>query len=100
MVVEQYEHHFYELKQYAGIRNDEAMLVQHFFRGLNARISGGVRVFEPKTMEVVVEKAHLVEENLAMALGGHTGVQIGSAPVTGFGSRGGKPQATRTSRKF
>ncbi|XP_059064757.1 uncharacterized protein LOC131856837 [Cryptomeria japonica] len=39
-------------------------------------------------MEVAVEKAHLVEENLAMALDGQTDVQIGSARSTGFGARG------------
>lgn len=61
------------------------MLVQHFIRGLNAHISGGVRVFEPKTMEVVVEKACIVEENLTMAIGGHTGVKIGSASSVGLG---------------
>lgn len=72
--VEQYECRFYELKQYAGVGDDEAMLIQHFIRGLNARISGGVRVFESKTMEVVVEKARIVEDNLVMALGGHTRV--------------------------
>lgn len=37
-------------------------------------------------MEVAVEKARLVEENLAMAWGGDTSVQIDSAPASGFGS--------------
>lgn len=96
--VEQYEHRFYELKQYAGIGDDEAMLVQHFIRGLNARISGRVRVFKPKTMEVAVEKACIVEENLTLALGGQTGVQIGSAPIAGFGPRGGQIQTGGSSR--
>lgn len=45
LLVDQFEHMFYELKQYVGIGNDEAMLVQHFLRGLNDRISGGVRFF-------------------------------------------------------
>lgn len=96
--VEQYERRFYELKQYAGIRDDEPMLVQHFIRVLNAHISGGVQVFEPKTMEVTVEKARTVEENLIMALGGHTGVQIGSAPIAGFSPRGGQVQTGGFSR--
>lgn len=96
--VEQYERRFYELKQYAGIGDDETMLVQHFIRGLNARISGGVRVFEPKTMEVAVEKARIVEENLVMALGGHTGVHIGSAPAAGFSPWGGQAQIGGSSR--
>lgn len=42
MTMEQYEHRFFELKQYADIGNDEAMLVQHFIRGSNAHISRGV----------------------------------------------------------
>ena len=78
--MDQFEHRFYELKQYARIGNDEAMLVQHFLRGLNDRISGGVRVFEPPSIEIVVVKARLVELNLSHALGAHLGVQIGSAP--------------------
>lgn len=51
-------------------------------------------------MEVAVEKAHLVEENLEMALGGHTGIQIDSVPTSGFGCRGGQPQAIGSSRNF
>lgn len=74
------------------------MLVHHFFRGLNSRLRGGVRVFEPKTMEAAVEKARLVEENLAMALGGHMGVQIGSSSATGSSARGGQPQGDAPSR--
>lgn len=46
MYVEPYERRFYELKQYVGIGDDEAMLVQHFIRDLNACISGGLCVFE------------------------------------------------------
>lgn len=65
------------------------MLVQHFISGLNTRIGGRVRVIEPKTMEVAMEKEHIVEKNLTMALGGHIGVQIGSAPIVVFGLRGG-----------
>lgn len=84
MSMEQYGHRFFELKQYVGISDDEVMLVQHFIRGLNSCISGGVHVFELKTMEVAVENAHIVEENLAMALGGKTGVQIGSVPPKSF----------------
>lgn len=98
MSVEQYERRFYELKQYAGISHDEGMLVQHFVRGLNAQISGGVRVFQPKTMEVAVEKARLVEENLAMALGGHIGGQMGSTLVSGVVSHGGPVLAAGSSK--
>lgn len=72
MSVEQYEHYFYELKGYVRIGDDETMIVHHFIRGLNDRISGDVWVFEPKTMEAVVAKARLVEEKLARDIGGHT----------------------------
>ncbi|XP_057817973.1 uncharacterized protein LOC131030994 [Cryptomeria japonica] len=68
--VDQFEHMFYELKQYADIGNDEVMLVQHFLRGLNDRISGRVRVFELALIEVAVAKARLVEQNLVRAHGG------------------------------
>lgn len=74
MFIEQYERQFYELKQYAEINHDERMLVQHFVQGLNAQINGDMRFFEPKMMEVATEKDRLVEENLAMALGGHIGL--------------------------
>lgn len=72
--VEQYEWKFYELQQYTSIGDDEGILVQHFIRGLNSFISGGFWVFEPKTMEVAMEIAQIIEENLAMALGGQMGV--------------------------
>lgn len=88
MTVDQYEHRFYELKQYAEIGNDEAMLLQHFLRGLNDRISGGVRVFEPTLVEIAVAKARLVELNLSRALGGQPRVQIGSAPSSWNKARG------------
>lgn len=40
--------------------DDEAILMQHFVRGLSDCISTGVQILEPNTMEVVVEKALLV----------------------------------------
>lgn len=70
MSVYQFEHKFYELKQYVRIGNNEAILVQHFFRGLNDCISRGVRVFEPALVEVAMVKAKLVEQNLIRAHGG------------------------------
>lgn len=39
-------------------------------------------------MEVAEDKAHLMGENFDMDLGGHTGVQIGSAPLVGIRSQG------------
>ncbi|XP_057839807.2 uncharacterized protein LOC131049758 isoform X2 [Cryptomeria japonica] len=92
--VDQFEHRFYELKQYVGIGNDEVMLVQHFLRGLNDRTSGGVRVFEPASVEVAMAKARLVEQNLSRAHGGQSGVQIGSVPFSGSRARGNQSQPT------
>lgn len=65
--------------------------MHHFIKGLNAHISGGVRVFKSKTMEVDVE-------NVDMALGGHTGVQLGDAPLVGFRSQGGQSLAIGSSK--
>lgn len=59
------------------------MLVQHFVRGLSDHISGGVQILDPKTMEVAVEKAHLVEENLNLSLGGAPGMKKISASASG-----------------
>lgn len=57
MTIEHYDKKLSELRQYSEIADDDVMLVQHFIRGLNDRIGGDVWVFEPKTMEMVVEKA-------------------------------------------
>lgn len=43
---------------------------------------------EPKTMEVVVDKACLAEENLTWALGGTPSVQTSSASVSRSDVRG------------
>lgn len=62
--------------------------MQHFIRGLNDHISGGFRVSKPTSIELVVVKARLVEQNLSRALGGQTRVQNGSAPSSGSEARG------------
>lgn len=49
------------------------MLIQHFVRGLSDHISGEVWMHEPKTLEVDMEKARLVEENIALVSGGAVG---------------------------
>lgn len=62
------------------------MLVQQFIRGLNDCISSDVQVFEPKIMEIVVEKARLVEGKLLAG-----GLEIGrsvSTLVVGEDARG------------
>lgn len=88
MSVDQFKHKFYELKQYVGIGNHEAMLMQHFLRGLTDHISKGVSVFEPSLVEIAMAKARLVEQSLSHALGGQLGVQIRSAPFSGNRARG------------
>lgn len=42
MIVKKYKHKFFEIKNYARITDDKPMVIQHFVRGLNDRISGGV----------------------------------------------------------
>lgn len=69
------------------------MLVQHFMRGLNDCINGGVRVFEPSSVELAMAKSKLIENNLACAHGGQLGVQIGNAPFSGSRTRGNQSQA-------
>ncbi|XP_059064882.1 receptor-like protein 20 [Cryptomeria japonica] len=54
---------------------------------------GGVRVFELASMEIAMAKARLVELNLSHALGGKTGVQIGSAPTSGNKAQGNQSQS-------
>ena len=51
MTVVEYERKFFELMSYAGINDSSPLMVQHFIRGLNANIIGGVKVFQPKTLK-------------------------------------------------
>ena len=59
MSVDDYERKFIELKSYLGFKDDEPMLTQHFLRGLNGRLACSVRMFEPRTINDAVIKAHL-----------------------------------------
>lgn len=52
-------------------------------KGLSDRIGGEVWMHKPKTLEEVVEKEKLAEENHALAKRGATGGHIVSAPVKG-----------------
>ena len=54
MSVVEYEHKFYELMPFSRFSDNPAQLTHHFIRGLNNRIIGGVKVFEPKTLKDVV----------------------------------------------
>lgn len=63
-------------------------------RGLSDHGSGEVWMHKPKTLESAMEKARLVEENLALAAGGATRGQTASAPVTLSVARGSQPQTS------
>jgi hypothetical protein len=39
---------------YVGINDSSPQLAQHFIKGLNNRLVGGVKVFEPKTLKDAV----------------------------------------------
>ena len=54
MIVVEYELKFYELMPFLGISDNPTQLAQHFIRGLNNHLVGGVKVFEPKTLKDVV----------------------------------------------
>ena len=45
MIIVEYERKFYELMPYAGISDNPPQLSQHFIRGLNNWLVGGVKVF-------------------------------------------------------
>lgn len=64
------------------------ILLEHFIRGLNDYIGADVRVLEPKSMEVAVEKARLIEEKLSLALRGSIGALTISALASGLVVRG------------
>ena len=82
MTVIEYECKFYELMPFSVISDNPTQLAQHFIRGLNNNIVGGVKVFEPKTLKDVVHRAILVEQSVNLGHGGFVG-----APTTS-GSKG------------
>ena len=45
------------------------MLVQHFIRGFKDQISGGIVVFEPKTLLEALNKVFLVERSVVTGMG-------------------------------
>lgn len=61
MLVTKYEHRFYELMFFSVFSENSAQLTQHFIRGLNNCIIGGVKVLEPKILKDVVCRAIIVE---------------------------------------
>ena len=54
MTVAEYERKFYDLMPCVGISNNPTHLAQHFIRGLNNYLVGGVKVLEPKTLKDAV----------------------------------------------
>ena len=52
--VTKYERKFYELMPFSGFSDNLTHLTHHFIRGLNNRIVGGIKVFEPKTLKDAV----------------------------------------------
>lgn len=74
------------------------MLIQHFVSCLSDRISGEVRMHEPKTLEVDIEKAWIEKVNLSLASSGATGRQTISALVSRSVVRGVQLQVYRFAR--
>ena len=70
MTVVEYERKFYELIPFSRISDNLAQLAQHFIRGLNNHLVGGVKVFDPKTLKYVVHRAILVEQSVNLGHGG------------------------------
>ena len=97
MIVAEYERKFSELIPYAGISDSSPLIVQHFIQGLNNRYIGGVKVFQPKTLEDVIRQAILVEQNITLGHGGFVG-----DPTSGHvasGSKNAQSQRSSNNRK-
>ena len=73
MTVVEYERKFYELMPFSGFGDNSAQLTHHFIRGLNNRIVGGVKVFDPKTLKDAVRRDILVEQSVNLGQGGFVG---------------------------
>ena len=79
MIVDQYEKKFLGLKQYSSYRHDDALITQHFVRGLRDSIIGDVRAHQPRTLSLVIEKVRIIERNVARGFNGRLGPQNQSA---------------------
>lgn len=55
---------------FSGFSDNSAQLAHHFIRGLNSRLIGGVKVFEPKTLKDAVHRDVLVEQSVNLGHGG------------------------------
>lgn len=90
MSVTEYERKFYELMSFSGSNENSAQLTQHFIRGLNNHIIGGVKVFEPKNLRDVVHRAIIVEKSVNLGQGGFVGAPTASGPKGDFNLGGNK----------
>ena len=97
MTIVEYERKFFELVPYAGVSDSSPLMVQHFIRGLNDSIIGGVKVFQPKTLKDVVLRATLVEASVFSGQGGVPGVQAGGSSYS-IPSRGNQLQRALSSK--
>ena len=79
MTVDQYEKKFLGLKQYSSYRHDDALIIQHFVRGLRDTIIGDVRAHQPRTLALAVENERIIERNVARGYSGKFGSQNQSA---------------------
>lgn len=94
MSVEEYERKFYELKHFSGFRDDGPILVQHFIRYLNDRISREVAVLELQDLREAINKAYLVERKIK----GRGGYASGQTVNARSGSKGNFDQGNSNSK--
>ena len=90
MSVTEYERKFYELMSFSRFSENLAQLTQHFIRGLNNHIIGGVKVFEPKNLKDAIHRAILVEQSVNLGQGGFVGALAASRSKGNFNSGGNK----------
>ena len=88
MTIVEYECKFYELMPYSWISDNPTQLAQHFIRGLNNHLVGGVKVFEPKSLKDVMHQAILVEQSVNLGHGGFVGAPIVSGSKGNQGASG------------
>ena len=75
MMVDQFKRCFLRLKQYACYQDDEALLTQHFVRGLKDSISGDVHLHQPCTLALAMEKARIAKGNIAKGFSSRSSTQ-------------------------
>lgn len=103
MIVDQYEKWFLGLRQYSSYHHDEALLKQHFFRGLRDSIIGDFHVRQSRMLAYAMEKEIILERNFARGFSRKLGSQNQSAHNLGhdtqFTQCSGKGQTQLASSK-